>query len=70
MCGVGVLQVHRICNSRLVYKEVVEAQLDYKIYIFRNMTCGDSTGSNRMKKSGFLYLLRLFGRRGRRRRVF
>ena len=28
--GVGRLQVHRICNRTLVYREVVEARSKYK----------------------------------------
>ena len=31
--GVGGLQVHEICNYRLVYREVVEARPDYKPYL-------------------------------------
>ena len=30
MWGVGGLQVHGICNYRLVYREVVDARSDYK----------------------------------------
>ena len=33
MWSVGGLQVHGICNYRLVYREVVEARSDYKPYL-------------------------------------
>ena len=56
MWGVGRLQVHGICNPRLVQGKAV--RLDQNV---RNITCGELvTGS---KKTGFLYLLELFGER-------
>ena len=51
--GVGGLEAHGICNSRLVYREVVEAQSGYKksyLWQFRNIACGDSTGINQIEK--------------------
>ena len=53
MWSMGGLQLHGICSYRLVYKEVVEAQSNYKnsyLWSFGNFTCGDSTGSNLIKK--------------------
>ena len=53
MWGVGVLKVHGICNCSLVYREVVKALSDYKksyIWWCRNITSGDSTGSNQFEK--------------------
>ena len=40
------MKVHEICGRRKVYKEVVEALLNYKkscFWRFGNPTCGDST---------------------------
>ena len=52
MWSVGGLQVYISCCR----SEVVEARSNYK-----NFTCGDSTGSNRIEKTGLVYLLDLFG---------
>ena len=54
-CG---LEVHGICNCRLVCSEVVEARSDCKkshLWYFGNITCGDSTGTNWIEK----YLVRV-----------
>ena len=51
--GVGGLQVHGTCSRRLLYSEEAEAQSNYKkpyFWWFRNLACGDSTGSNRIEK--------------------
>ena len=67
---VGRLQVHGIFNRRLVHREVAEDRLNYKrtyLWWFRNPAFGDSIlGLARLKKTGFMCLLRLFGERGRR----
>ena len=52
MWGVGRLQVHGICNRRLVQREVV--RLDQNV---RNITCSELVSG--LKKTGFLYLLDL-----------
>ena len=69
MWGVGRLELHRICNRRLVYKEVVETCSDYKksyLWRFRNIACGGSTGSNRIKKDRVCVSRGLVWERGRR----
>ena len=46
------LQVYGICSYKEVYSEVVKAQSNYKksyLWWFRNLTCGDSNGSNRLE---------------------
>ena len=51
--GVGRLQVHGICSSRLVHREVAKARSNYlRTYLcwFRNPAFGDSTGSNVIEK--------------------
>ena len=61
MWDVGGLEVHGICNRRLVYSEVVEVQSNYKksyLWWFENIALGDSTGSNLIQK----YLLLFEGR--------
>ena len=67
---VGRLQVHGICNRRLVHREVAEDRLNYKrtyLWWFRNPACGDSIlGLARLKKTSFVCLLGLFGERGSR----
>ena len=53
MCGVGRLEVYEICNHRLVYREVVRGSIRYKkskLWLFRNVACGDSTGSSLIGK--------------------
>ena len=50
------LQMHGICSHRLVYREVVETQSNYKksyLWWFRYPACGDATGSNWIKKDKF-----------------
>ena len=45
--------MHRICGCRVVCREVLEAQSNYKqsyLRWFRNVAFGDSTGSNQIEK--------------------
>ena len=61
----GGLQVHWTGRCRPVYKEVVEVHSNYKIssfWWFRNLTYGDSTGSNWIEKDKIVYLLDMFVR--------
>ena len=68
MLGVNRLQVHRICNRRLLYKKVIEARSNYKksyFWWFGNPACGESTGSNKMKKiQGRVSAGLVWGKRG------
>ena len=53
MWGVGGMQVHEIHGDSVVYKEVIEALLNYKksyFWWFWNLACGDSTRSSRTDK--------------------
>ena len=53
MGGAGGLKVLGICYRRLVYREVIEARSDYEKFYswgFKNIVCGDLTGSNRIEK--------------------
>ena len=65
------LQVHGIDSRKVVYKEVVEVQSNYKkpyFWWFGNPFYGDSAGSNRIRKDKVVYLLDLFqgmGKKGR-----
>ena len=64
------MEVHGICNRSLVYREEV-MRLHQTI---RNVIFGDveisleviQLGLTRLKKTGFVYLWLLFGRKGRR----
>ena len=64
------MEVHGICNRSLVYREEV-MRLHQTI---RNVIFGDveisleviQLGVTRLKKTGFVYLWLLFGRKGRR----
>ena len=50
---VGGMQIHGTRGRKLVYKEVVEALLNYQKYYFwwcGNPDCGDTTGSNQIEK--------------------
>ena len=60
--GMGEIKVYGIGSRRLVYKEVVEVQSNYKksyFWWFENPTCGDSAGRNQIEKD-MMYLLDLF----------
>ena len=51
--GVGGLQGYGIFNRRLLYKEIVKSRLNFKksvLWLVRNISCGDSTGSNQIEK--------------------
>ena len=50
MWGVRGLQVYGIYNRRLVYREVVETQSDYK----KSQLCLTRLGVTRLKITGFL----------------
>ena len=53
MLGVDGLQVYGIRSRRLLYKEVVEVRSVYEksyFWKFGNPACGESTGSNQIKK--------------------
>ena len=53
MWSVGELQVYEIFSHRLMYSEVTEARSNYKktyFWSFRNLTCDDSTGTERIEK--------------------
>ena len=53
LLDVGGLQVYGICSRRLVHSEVVEARSNYKkfyLWWFKNLVCGDSSGSNQIEK--------------------
>lgn len=69
MCDVGRLEVYQICNHRLVHREVVRGSIRYnksKLWLFRNVTCGDSTGSGLIGKYWVRVLPGLVWGRGRR----
>ena len=76
MWGVGGRELHRIREHRLSYKEVVKVWSNYKksyFWWFGNLACGDSAGSNRIKKDKVMYLLDLFegmGKKGHYNLVF
>ena len=56
MWGSDRLQLHGICNCRMAYRKVVEAQLNYKrsyLSRLRNHGCVDSIGSNMVEKENF-----------------
>ena len=57
--GMGGLQGHGIGSRKLVYKELVEVQTNYKksyFWWFGNPACGDSGGRNQTEKD-IVYLL-------------
>ena len=72
----GGLQVHWIGSRRLVNKDLIEVRSNYKksyFWWFGNLACGDSAGSNRIKKDKVMYLLDLFegmGKKGHYNLVF
>ena len=67
--GMGGMKVYGIGSRRLVYKEVVEVQSNYKksyFWWFENPSCDDSAGRNQIEKD-MVYLLDLFKEVGKKR---
>ena len=67
--GVGGLQVYGIFNRRLLYKEIVKPRLNFKksvLWLVRNISCGDSTGTNQIEKDRVRVPPVMFWKVGRR----
>ena len=57
-------RVHGICSRRMARREVLVAQSNYKrpyLRWLRNIVCGDSTGSDGVRKDRFVCFHDLFG---------
>ena len=67
--GVGGLQGYGIFNRRLLYKDIIKSRLNFKksvLWLVRNISCGDSTGTNQIEKDRVRVPPVMFWKVGRR----